>query len=200
MPLDKKIVILNYGSGNLKSISNGFKKIGENTLVTDKKEEIASADYLILPGVGSFGSAMEHIISFKDLILEHINEGKPFLGICLGLQILFSESEESPKIKGLNIFKGKVKKIPEGRKIPHMGWNSLKVKKNSGILNESNDKFFYFVHSYHGVPEEDIVTATIDYGVELTAAVNINNVYATQFHPEKSGVHGLKILKSFMDL
>jgi glutamine amidotransferase len=103
-------------------------------------------------------------------------------------------------VKGLDIFKGKVEKIPEGRKIPHMGWNSLKVKKDSAILNESNDKYFYFVHSYHAVPEEDIVTATIDYGVELTGAVNLNNIYATQFHPEKSGVHGLKILKNFMNL
>jgi glutamine amidotransferase len=194
------VTIIDYGSGNLKSISNGFLKIGDNPVITNDPEKIANADYLVLPGVGSFGKAMENIELFKKLILEHINNDKPFLGICLGLQILLSSSEESPNVKGLGVFKGKVKKLPAGEKIPHMGWNQLKLVKKSSILDGVDDKFFYFVHSFHAVTDDNVVSGITNYGIDVTASLHENNIFATQFHPEKSGIHGLKILKNFTSL
>ena len=195
------ITIIDYKSGNLRSISNSFKKIGSEAIITSDASEISNADYLVLPGVGAFGTAMENIEPFKDLIFEHINDGKPFLGICLGLQVLLSSSEESPGVKGLDIFKGNVEKIPEGRKIPHMGWNQLKQIKPCPILDGVDGKDFYFVHSYHAVLEDESnLSAVCDYGLNLTAAVSRDNVFATQFHPEKSGEPGLKILRNFVNL
>lgn len=195
------ITIIDYKSGNLRSISNSFKKIGSEAIITSDASEISNADYLVLPGVGAFGTAMENIEPFKELIFEHINDGKPFLGICLGLQVLLSSSEESPGVKGLDIFKGNVEKIPEGRKIPHMGWNQLKQIKPCPILDGVDGKDFYFVHSYHAVLEDESnLSAVCDYGLNLTAAVSRDNVFATQFHPEKSGEPGLKILKNFVNL
>ncbi len=195
------ITIIDYKSGNLRSISNSFKKIGSEALITSDPEDIANAKHLVLPGVGAFGTAMENIEPYKDVIFEHIDDGKPFLGICLGLQVLLSSSDETPGVKGLDIFKGRVEKIPEGRKIPHMGWNQLKIVKDCPILDGVDGKDFYFVHSYHAVLDDvDNLSATTDYGIELTAAVSSGNVFATQFHPEKSGVPGLKILKNFVDL
>lgn len=195
------ITIIDYKSGNLRSISNSFKKIGSEAIITSDASEISNADYLVLPGVGAFGTAMENIEPFKELIFEHINDGKPFLGICLGLQVLLSSSEESPGVKGLDIFKGNVEKIPEGRKIPHMGWNQLKQIKSCPILDGVDGKDFYFVHSYHAVLEDESnLSAVCDYGLNLTAAVSRDNVFATQFHPEKSGEPGLKILKNFVNL
>ncbi|WP_297982472.1 imidazole glycerol phosphate synthase subunit HisH [uncultured Methanobrevibacter sp.] len=194
------ITIIDYKSGNLRSISNSFKKIGSEAIITSDASEISNADYLVLPGVGAFGTAMENIEPFKDLIFEHINDGKPFLGICLGLQVLLSSSEESPGVKGLDIFKGNVEKIPEGRKIPHMGWNQLKQIKPCPILDGVDGKDFYFVHSYHAVLEDESnLSAVCDYGLNLTAAVSRDNVFATQFHPEKSGEPGLKILRNFVN-
>ena len=189
------ITIIDYKSGNLRSISNSFKKIGVEAIITSDPIEIANAKHLVLPGVGAFGTAMENIEPFKDVIFEHIDDGKPFLGICLGLQMLLSSSDEAPGVKGLDIFKGHVEKIPEGRKIPHMGWNQLKQVK------DLDGKDFYFVHSYHAVlDDESNLSAVVDYGIDLTAAVSKDNVFATQFHPEKSGVPGLKILKNFVSL
>ncbi len=195
------ITIINYNSGNLRSIHNGFTKIGYNAEITSNPEKIADSEFLVLPGVGAFGSVMKNIEPFKDLIYEHINDDKPFLGICLGLQVLLSSSEEAVGIKGLNIFKGSVNKIPEGRKIPHMGWNKLNVIKNCPILEGVDGKYFYFVHSYHANPEDEkIVSSITNYGVNLVASLSNNNCFATQFHPEKSGVAGLKILKNFVNL
>lgn len=195
------ITIIDYKCGNLRSISNGFRKLGYDVEVTDDNEKISDAKLLVLPGVGSFGSAMGNVNSFKNLIYEHINEDKPFLGICLGLQLLLSNSEESPNVRGLDIFEGKVIKLPEGRKIPHMGWNQLKLNKKCPILEGADKEYFYFVHSFHACPDdEDIVSATTNYGFDLTAALSSNNAFATQFHPEKSGVQGLKILKNFVNL
>ena len=195
------ITIIDYKSGNLRSISNSFKKIGVDAVITSDPTEIANAKHLVLPGVGAFGTAMENIEPFKDVIFEYIDDGKPFLGICLGLQVLLSSSEESPGVKGLDIFKGHVAKIPEGRKIPHMGWNQLKQVKDCPILDGVDGKDFYFVHSYHAVLDDDSnLSAVVDYGIDLTAAVSKDNVFATQFHPEKSGVPGLKILKNFVNL
>ena len=195
------ITIIDYKSGNLKSISNGFKKIGADFQITDDKDIIADSDYLVLPGVGAFGSAMENLEAFRDVIYEHVADDKPFLGICLGQQVLMSSSEESYGVKGLDLFKGHVEKLPEGVKIPHMGWNRLNVINRAPILEGIDREYFYFVHSYHVVPdEENIIAGTCDYGIEVAASLSQNNLFSTQFHPEKSGKAGLKILKNFTKL
>ncbi len=195
------ITIIDYKSGNLKSISNGFKKIGCDVTITSDLEKIADSDYLVLPGVGAFGSAMENLNEFKKVIHEHVNDDKAFLGICLGQQVLMGSSEEDPNIEGLNLFKGHCEYLPEGLKIPHMGWNKLNVVKDCPILNDIDGEYFYFVHSYHVIPDEDdIVVGTSNYGIDVAAALNRNNLFSTQFHPEKSGIAGLKILKNFVNL
>ena len=195
------ITIIDYKSGNLKSISNGFKKIGCDYQITDDKEIIAGSDYLVLPGVGAFGSAMENLKPFEDVISEHVSDDKPFLGICLGQQVLMSKSEESPGVKGLDLFKGNVELLPEGVKIPHMGWNKLKVLNDSPILDGIDGEYFYFVHSYHVVPDDDsIIAGACEYGGQVVASLSSNNLFSTQFHPEKSGTAGLKILKNFTNL
>jgi len=195
------ITIIDYKSGNLKSISNGFKKIGVDYQITDDKQVIADSDYLVLPGVGAFGSAMENLKPFEDVIYEHVQSDKPFLGICLGQQVLMSSSEESPGVKGLDLFKGHVELLGKGVKIPHMGWNKLKVVNDSSILEGIDGEYFYFVHSYHVVPDnEEIIAGTCEYGGDVVASLSQNNLFATQFHPEKSGIAGLKILKNFTNL
>lgn len=195
------ITIIDYKSGNLKSISNGFKKIGEDFQITDDIEEIANAKHLVLPGVGAFGSAMENLEPFRAVIEEHVNDDKPFLGICLGQQVLMSESEESPNVKGLGLFKGHCEFLPEGVKVPHMGWNQLNVIKDCPILEGIDKEYFYFVHSYYAIPDEpEIIAGTCDYGIDVTAALSQNNLFSTQFHPEKSGKPGLKILKNFVNI
>lgn len=195
------ITIIDYKSGNLRSISNGFRKLNSDVIVTSDVDDIVNAEYLVLPGVGAFGEAMKNISPFKDVIYEHIHDDKPFLGICLGQQLLMSDSEETPDIKGLNFFKGSVKYLPVNLKIPHMGWNRIKVTNNCPIFEDVDGKYFYFVHSYHVVPDNDeIIAATTDYEISIAAALSQNNLFATQFHPEKSGRDGLKILKNFINL
>lgn len=195
------ITIIDYKSGNLKSISNGFKKIGADYQISDDKEVIADSDYLVLPGVGAFGSAMENLKPFEDVIHEHVNDDKPFLGICLGQQVLMGSSEEAVGVEGLNLFKGHVERLPEGVKIPHMGWNKLDVRNDSPILEGIDGEYFYFVHSFHVIPDDEkIISGTCDYGIEVVASLSQNNLFSTQFHPEKSGRAGLKILKNFTNL
>ena len=195
------ITIIDYKSGNLKSISNGFKKIGDDFQITDDVEVISNAKHLVLPGVGAFGSAMENLEVFRDVIKEHVNDDKPFLGVCLGQQVLMSESEESPDVKGLDLFKGHFEFLTEGVKIPHMGWNKLDVVKDCPILEGIDGEYFYFVHSYHVIPDDaDIIAGTCDYGINVAAALSQNNLFSTQFHPEKSGKAGLKILKNFVNI
>lgn len=193
------LIIIDYGSGNLKSIKNGFSKIGKDAIISDDPYKIENAEVLVLPGVGAFGNAMKQLENYKGLIHDHINAGKPFLGVCLGQQILFSYSEESEGIKGLDILKGDVVRLPDGLKIPHMGWNNLKIKNKCHLFEGMDDEYMYFVHSYYVKPEdESVIAATTHYGIDIPAAICKDNIYATQFHPEKSGEAGLNILRNFI--
>ncbi len=195
------IVVVDYGRGNLRSVEKALQKLGYNTLVSSDPEQVLKADKLILPGVGAFGDCMANLCSYglKEAVLEFIKSGKPFLGICLGLQLLFSESEEYGPVKGLNIISGKVKRFPKGLKVPHMGWNTVKIiKKNPLFEGIRDNSYFYFVHSYYVVPEEEKVVATItDYGLDFVSMVSWENIFATQFHPEKSQKVGLRFLDNF---
>lgn len=200
------ITIIDYGSGNLKSIKNGFRKIGVKAQVSNDLSDLKAADALVLPGVGAFGTAMGNLQKYQDVIYDHVSKCKPFLGICLGLQVLFTRSQESEGVEGLNLFEGEVKKFPDslishGMKIPHMGWNQLEIKRPCPILENIGSDYMYFVHSYYVSPsDENIIAATVDYGIDVPAVVFKENVYATQFHPEKSGPVGLQILKNFIEL
>ena len=196
------ITIIDYGSGNLRSMSNGLSKVGSKSIITNDPEKIANAEFLVLPGVGAYGTAMENISPYEKIIIEHINDDKPFLGVCLGLQVLLSYSEETANIKGLGIFKGNVKKFKNIEKIPHMGWNQLKIANdNCPILKGIDKQFFYFVHSYYADSDDSsIVAGTANYGIDFTAVLHENNLFASQFHPEKSGIQGLKLLKNFVSL
>ena len=197
------IAIIDYGVGNLFSVEKAFVKLGADVIVTSDVEEIAKADKIVLPGVGAFGDCMQNLIEsgLIPMILDAVATGKPFLGICVGLQILFEGSEESPGIAGLGIIKGMVKKIyAPTLKIPHMGWNSLELAAVSPLFQAlPKSPYVYFVHSYYAVPEDPaIITAVTEYGQQVTAAVAQKNIQATQFHPEKSGDIGLLILKNFI--
>ncbi len=199
------IAIVDYGAGNLHSVKNALDFIGAKSVVTSSADVISDADKVILPGVGAFGDAMARLneSSLVDAVKRAIADGKPFLGICLGLHMLFEESEESAGAKGLGIFKGKIVKIPDtGLKIPHMGWNSIDAVKDSRILKGIGDEpYVYFVHSYYIKPEDSgIVSAYTEYGARLAIAVEKDNVFAAQFHPEKSGDVGMTILKNFVSL
>lgn len=198
--------IIDYDAGNIKSVEKALLFLGENACVTREKEKILGADKVILPGVGSFGRAMEKIRSYglEDVIKETIDKGTPFLGICLGLQLLFERSEESAGVKGLGILKGEILRIPEkdGGKVPQIGWNSLRYP-NRGRLFEGilEDAYVYFVHSYYlKAEEEGIVTATTEYNTLIHASVEKDNVFACQFHPEKSSIVGLGILRNFIQI
>lgn len=200
------IAIIDYGAGNLHSVKNAIDFLGAPCVITGDTQEILSADKVILPGVGAFADAMKslHKAGLCDAAVEAAKSGKPFLGICLGLHLLFEESEESKGERGLGIFKGRVVRIPEsgGLKIPHMGWNSIEIKKESKILKDIGDEpYVYFVHSYYIEAEDNsIVSASTEYGKKLDIAVEQGNVFAVQFHPEKSGDTGMKILKNFIEL
>ena len=196
------IAIIDYDAGNLKSVEKALLFLGEEVKVTSNAEEILAADKIILPGVGAFGDAMEKLNTrgLSDTIREAVKRKIPLLGICLGLQLLFESSEESPGVSGLSILKGQIKRIPdkEGFKVPHIGWNSLAVNPESQLFRDiPQDAYVYFVHSYYLHAEEPIVAATTDYVVDIHAAVEKEQVFACQFHPEKSGEIGLKLLKNF---
>ena len=198
------IAIIDYGAGNLHSVKNALDFLGADNIVTGNKKEILSADKVILPGVGAFGDAMKCLeeSGLTKTVKAVAESGKPFLGICLGLHLLFEESEESPNVKGLGIFKGKIVKIPDNGslKIPHMGWNNIHITKDSKILkNIGSEPYVYFVHSYYVEAEDSsVVSAYTEYGQRLDIAVERDNVFATQFHPEKSGDTGMEILKNFI--
>lgn len=202
----KMIAVIDYGAGNLQSVVKAFNFIGSDIFITGDKQKLMAADAAVLPGVGSFGDAMNclkesHLV---DPVIDFIKTGKPFLGICLGLQLLFEESEECPDVPGLGVLKGKICKIPaeSGLKIPHIGWNSLNLQQHDGLFQglEPNP-YVYFVHSYYlKAQEREIVSSTTSYGVTIDASVRKGNVFATQFHPEKSGETGLKMLRNFVSL
>lgn len=202
------ITIVDYGVGNLFSLKSSFSAIGEDAVVTSDKTQILNAEKLILPGVGAFGDAAMKLQNsgLYDVVKEYAKSGKPLMGICLGMQLLFTESHEYGIHKGLDLISGKVvgmkDRIKGDLKIPHMGWNALKfTDKENPIFKYINDgDFVYFVHSYYATECEDFVTSTADYGANITASVRKDNVYGCQFHPEKSGDVGLKILKAFCEL
>lgn len=219
------IAIIDYGMGNLRSVEKGFLKVGVEVKVTNRAQEVSHADGVVLPGVGAFKDCMRELtrLDLTGAVLEAVTQGKPYLGICLGLQVLFSESEEFGRCSGLDVLRGKVVKFEFGArgqesdntdrlilnsqlstlKVPHMGWNALNIKTNdnplfAGIPDKS---YFYFVHSYYVAPEEaSIISTTTDYGIEFTSSVRKDNIFAVQFHPEKSQALGLRILKNFGDI
>ena len=200
------IAIIDYDAGNLRSVEKALASLGEETVITRNFKEILNADKVILPGVGSFGDAMAQLKKYElDKVVHEVAKKKtPFLGICLGLQLLFESSEETPGVEGLHLLEGHILRIPEaeGLKIPHIGWNSLDFP-NKGRLFEglAEQSYVYFVHSYYlKAAEESIVTATTEYGTHIHASVEKENIFACQFHPEKSSTVGLQILKNFAKL
>lgn len=199
------VAIIDYGAGNLQSVKKALDFIGAESKITDNKDEINAASHIILPGVGSFADAMSCIRErgLEETIKKSADGSKHFLGICLGLQLLFESSEESPGVKGLGVFKGDIVTIPKdnGLKVPHIGWNSVKLNQTNGIFEGIKDEsYFYFVHSYYlKNADEDIVAGTTEYGVSIQCAVQNGRVCATQFHPEKSSEVGLALLRNFVN-
>lgn len=200
------VAVIDYDAGNIRSVEKAVEALGKQAVVTRRPEEILTADHVILPGVGAFGDAMEKLRKYElaGVIRETAARGTPFLGICLGLQLLFDSSEESKGVEGLGILPGRIVRIPEGKdlKIPHIGWNSLSYPHQgrlfAGIPEQS---YVYFVHSYYlQADEAEIVKATTEYGVEIHASVEKDNIFACQFHPEKSSGTGMRILKNFLEI
>ncbi len=199
------IAIIDYDAGNLKSVYKALQFLGKEARITRDAQEILGADQVILPGVGAFGDAMERLEQYGLIpVIREAAQSKPFLGICLGLQLLFEKSEESPGARGLGILPGKILRIPddEGRKVPHIGWNSLDLTGNGRLFaGLPKEPYVYFVHSYYLQAEDpSIVKATAQYGVPIHASVERGNLFACQFHPEKSGAAGLRILRNFTEL
>lgn len=200
------IAIIDYDAGNLKSVEKALKYLGQDVIVSRDSSEILQADKVILPGVGSFGDAMNKLDHFNlvDTIKKVAEKDTPFLGICLGLQLLFEKSDETPGAEGLGILKGEILRIPpkEGLKIPHMGWNSLNIKPQARLFDGiANNSYVYFVHSYYlKAEDENIVAASTEYSTHIHASVESGNIFACQFHPEKSSDVGLRILKNFASL
>jgi glutamine amidotransferase len=198
------IAVIDYGMGNLKSVTNALEKLGADAVVTRDKKVIKASKAIILPGVGAFGKCIENLekLELLSFIKETIEEGKQYLGICLGMQVLFESSEEAPGIAGMGVLKGTVPRFTGNIKIPHMGWNNIKIVKETSILQDiENSEYFYFVHSYYCAPEDKgIVATTTPYGEEFASSIQKDNIFACQFHPEKSQRVGLKLLQNFVNL
>lgn len=200
------IAIVDYGMGNLRSVLKAIEAVGGDATVVNNSEDIKKAKAIVLPGVGAFRDCMSNLakLDLIDTLKEEIIKGKPYLGICLGMQILFTESEEFGICKGLDLIKGKVVRfnLPKEYKIPHMGWNTVKFKKKSKFLsNISDNSYFYFVHSYYVLPDEkEVIGGLTEYGVDFPSMLIHENIFATQFHPEKSQKNGLKLLQNFIQL
>lgn len=197
------IAIVDYGMGNLRSVQKAFEYIGQKAVITSKADDLRRASHIVLPGVGAFKDAINALSEsgLTDVIKDEAKNGKPFLGICLGMQMLFDRSFEDGEHKGLGLIKGEVVKFDTDLKVPHIGWNNITVQKRTALFDGIEDKNFYFVHSYHasGCNSDDIET-TCSYGYEFISSVNKGNVYGVQFHPEKSGDTGLQLLKNFAEL
>jgi imidazole glycerol-phosphate synthase subunit HisH len=197
------IAIIDYGMGNLKSVTNAFQKLHADAVITRDKKVIEESNAIVLPGVGAFGKCIENLESFGllDFIRNLIENDKLYLGICLGMQILFETSEEAPGVKGMGFVKGTVPRFKGDMKVPHMGWNSIERVKGADVLEGIKDgEFFYFVHSFYCKPEEDVVATTTSYGIDFTSSIQKKNVFACQFHPEKSQRVGLALLTNFLKM
>jgi glutamine amidotransferase len=197
------IAIVDYGMGNLKSVTNAFRKLGADVAITREKGVIESAKAVVLPGVGAFGKCIENLerLNLLAFLRNIIREGKPYLGICLGMQILFEKSEEAPGVEGMGIIKGSVPKFRGRIKVPHMGWNSIEIMKETPVLKGiATGEHFYFVHSYYCLPEEDVTATKTSYGGDFASSVLKDNIFACQFHPEKSQRIGQVLLKNFISL
>jgi glutamine amidotransferase len=198
-----RITIIDCGISNLRSVQKAFEKVGVSTEISKDASVIEGAEKLVLPGVGAFGQGMENLEKnlLVEPILRHVKNGKPIIGICLGMQLLFSESEELGHHRGLSLLKGRLKRFPSTVKVPHVGWNQAHPRKSSPLLRGINGgSYFYFVHSYYLVPDEDVTLTTTDYGIEFPSSIEKDNIFGIQFHPEKSQENGLTILKNFADL
>lgn len=200
----KRIVIIDYGLGNLRSVQKGLEHVGASPIISGNPDEILTADGIILPGVGAFIDAMKCLVPLKGTIEKFAESGKPMLGICLGQQVLMSSSEEGRLTDGLNLIQGRVLRFPKSElKVPHMGWNNIRIKQDHPLFRGIPDgSFVYFVHSYYVDTAAENTLASCEYGLEYSASVvnSKGNVMGTQFHPEKSGATGLKILKNFVDM
>jgi imidazole glycerol-phosphate synthase subunit HisH len=197
------IAIVDYGMGNLRSVTNAFRSLGAEITVTRDPGAIRNARAVVLPGVGAFGKCVENLKRFElfDLLKEQIAAGKPYLGICLGMQILLESSEEAPGVEGMGVIKGRVVRFRGAMKIPHMGWNNVEVVQSGPIFDAiPTGSYFYFVHSYYPDPAEDVAATVTEYGARFVSSIRKDNVFASQFHPEKSQRIGLQLLKNFVNL
>jgi len=205
-PLKAKVTVIDYGVGNLRSVTKALEFLGCQVVLTSNPNEVACAEKLVLPGVGAFGAGMENLrrLGLVEAIYDAVKRGTPLLGICLGLQLLFDESEEMGRHEGLKLVRGKVVRFPEQDdiRIPHMGWNALHIRKREPLFTGVPDgAMVYFVHSYFPVPEDpSVIAATTEHGVEFVSAIAVDNIFGTQFHPEKSSKVGLQILRNFVAL
>ena len=195
------ITILDYGASNIGSVFNAFKRFVDRILITSDPDLVARSDKLVVPGVGSFGDCVRKLRKngLEEALLEFIKTGKPLLGICVGLHVFLEESEEAPRVKGLGVLKGRVLRFPRGLKVPHMGWNTVRIINRCDLLRDVKDEeFFYFVHSYYAkLEEEKFIVGVTNYGLDFPSVIKKDNIYPFQFHPEKSYIPGLKILENF---
>ncbi len=197
------IGIVDYHLNNLRSVQKAFEKVGSSAFISDKADELRKADKLVLPGVGAFGQAMENLalLGLRPVLDEHVAAGRPLLGICLGMQLLFTKSFELGEFSGLGYVKGEVKMFPSSVKVPHMGWNQVEIVRPSPFLRNVEEKsFVYFVHSYYVDPSEDVTITRTEYGLRFTSIIEQNNIIGIQFHPEKSQTTGLQLLKNYTEI
>ncbi|HIE33729.1 MAG TPA: imidazole glycerol phosphate synthase subunit HisH [Candidatus Altiarchaeales archaeon] len=196
------IAIIDYEAGNLRSVINACSHLEKTVDIVSDPKKLENADKIILPGVGNFGDAMSQLGKLKKVILDRISDGAPFLGICLGIQLILEGSDEARGINGLSIIRGNCSRFPKTLKVPHMGWNDIRIIKKCPILKGvKSGTCMYFVHSYYPIPKDkEVIAATTEYGIEFSSVIYRDNLFATQFHPEKSGEAGLRILKNFLDL
>ncbi len=196
-----KIAIIDYGAGNTANVKNAFDKLGANAILSSSDSVWKTADALVLPGVGSYGAAVKKLAGKEKPLIDIIQSGKPFLGICLGMQLLLEKSEEDNAVSGFGIFTGQVKRFEISLPVPQIAWNKVKPSGNSNLFDGLDDFYAYFVHSYYCEPDDQsIIAATSDYGIRFASALSRKNLFATQFHPEKSGAQGLQLLGNFLKL